>query len=131
VFEVEGDPARLVECNCSICDKKGFLHWIVDRAAFRLLTPWDELAEYRFGSGVARHLFCRTCGIHSFYVPRSHPDGWSVNARCVAGLDRTRVPVAPFDGQHWEEARAALDARPLGPAERSADEDVSKSGPDC
>lgn len=130
-FEVEGEPERLVECNCSVCVAKGFLHWIVDRARFQLLTPWEELAEYRFGTGVARHLFCRTCGIHSFYVPRSHPDGFSVNARCVAGLDRSRVPVVPFDGRHWEEARAALGVHPLGSGARSADKDVSESGADC
>lgn len=122
-FEVSGSPERLVECNCSICSKKGFLHWIVGRDAFRLCTPWDELSEYRFGTGVARHLFCRTCGVQAFYVPRSHPDGWSVNARCVDGLELARIPVLAFDGRDWERARAALESG-AAPAEQ----DVSESG---
>ena len=107
-FAVRGEPDRLFVCNCSICERKGYLHWIVPAADFELETPWQELAEYRFGTGTARHLFCRTCGIHAFYVPRSHPDAFSVNARCVEGLEREGIPLESFDGRHWEEARDAL-----------------------
>jgi hypothetical protein len=103
-FEVEGELRRVEECNCSICARRAYLHWIVPRAAFRLLTPWDALTAYRFGTGVAQHWFCRTCGICSFYVPRSDPDGISVNARCLEGADLARLEVVPFDGRHWEEA---------------------------
>lgn len=105
--EVE-EPLRAVVCNCSICDKKGFVHLIVGRDAFRLETPWEALAEYRFHTGTARHLFCRTCGIHSFYVPRSHPDGFDVNVRCLDGDALAAFDLEPFDGRRWEENVGAL-----------------------
>jgi hypothetical protein len=105
-FEVDGAPDQVVECNCSICTRKGYLHWIVPRASFRLLAGDDALATYRFGSGVARHHFCRHCGVASFYVPRSHPDGVDVNARCLDDIDVDGLPRQPFDGRHWEAAMA-------------------------
>ena len=109
-FEVEA-PADIVvsECNCSICSMTGYLHLIVVRERFRLLTGESELGEYRFGTGTARHLFCRHCGIKSFYVPRSHPDGFSVQARCLAPGTVTSMQVRPYDGRNWEAARAGLD----------------------
>ena len=104
-------PADIVvhDCNCSMCAKSGYLHLIVDRADFELLSGGESLSEYRFNTGAARHLFCGRCGIKSYYVPRSHPDGISVNARCLdAGCVRS-MTVLPFDGLNWEAARAALD----------------------
>jgi hypothetical protein len=92
------------ECNCSICSKSGTLHLIVPRERFRLLRGEQELTRYRFGTGVARHLFCRHCGIKSFYVPRSHPDGFSVNARCLDEGTVTRTSLRQFDGRNWERA---------------------------
>ena len=108
-FEVDA-PARLVvqDCNCSICSMSGFWHLIVPRQRFRLLRGADALAEYTFGSGVARHLFCRTCGVKSFYVPRSNPDGYSVNARCLDHTTVETIAVEPFDGRDWEASAGAL-----------------------
>ena len=104
-------PAELVvhECNCSMCARLAYLHLIVERADFELLAGEGELSEYRFNTGTARHLFCRRCGVKSFYVPRSHPDGISVNARCLDPGPSCTVTVVPFDGRNWEAARAALD----------------------
>lgn len=103
-------PVELIDCNCSICAKTGFLHLITNQADFHLLTDPGALAEYRFGTGTARHLFCRTCGIKSFYVPRSHPDGYSVNWRALDDTEGTPVAIVPFDGRgDWLDARAALD----------------------
>jgi hypothetical protein len=104
-FEVEApaDP-RVEECNCSICARSGFLHLIVPKERFRLLRGEDALSTYTFNTGAARHLFCRTCGIESFYVPRSHPDGYSVNARCLEPGTITRLEIRPFDGRNWEHA---------------------------
>jgi hypothetical protein len=112
-FEVDA-PARLVvqDCNCSICSASGFRHLIVPRERFRLLRGEHALAEYRFGSRVARHLFCRTCGVKSFYVPRSHPQGYSVNARCLDPASIEDVTVEPFDGRNWEASVGSLP--PLG-----------------
>jgi hypothetical protein len=108
-FEVEA-PARLTvqDCNCSMCSMTGYLHLIVPASRFRLLRGDDRLTAYTFNTGVARHLFCRRCGIKSFYVPRSNPDGFSVNARC---LDRSTIEdleIEAFDGRNWEQSAAAL-----------------------
>jgi uncharacterized protein (DUF1330 family) len=105
-FRVLGEPSGVTECNCSICGKKGFLHWIVPREAFELLSGADDLSEYRFNTGVAQHRFCRTCGVHSFYVPRSDPDKIDVNVRCLDGVDPKTLTIHAFDGQNWEESMA-------------------------
>jgi hypothetical protein len=108
-FRVRSGPDLEVhDCNCSICTRSGYLHLIVSQSDFQLLRGGSELTEYRFNTGTARHLFCRVCGIKSFYVPRSHPDGISVNARCLdPGMVRS-MRVLPFDGCHWEQARPTL-----------------------
>ena len=80
----------------------GYLHLIVPRARFRLLQGEDSLTTYRFNTGAAQHRFCKVCGIKSFYVPRSHPDGISVNARCLDPGTVTGTQVKPFDGGNWE-----------------------------
>ena len=85
---------------------KGFLHIIVAQADFELLAGRDALSTYRFNTGVAQHLFCGRCGIHSFYVPRSDPDKIDVNARCLDGIEAGALAIAPFDGRHWEAAMA-------------------------
>lgn len=103
-------PRRLevIECNCSICTMTGYLHVTVPHAAFRLLSDPAELSEYRFNTGSARHLFCRHCGIKSFYQPRSHPDCWSVNLRCVDGGGEHLGDLLRFDGRQWERAAREL-----------------------
>ncbi|MCU0759271.1 MAG: GFA family protein [Steroidobacteraceae bacterium] len=95
-----------LECNCSICRMSGFLHLIVPRSRFRLLRGETALAEYRFNTGVARHLFCRNCGVKSFYAPRSHPDGWSVNVRCLAPETVAGVEIELFDDNDRDAAQA-------------------------
>jgi len=108
-FEVEAPAAlELTECNCSMCRRAGYLHLIVPRDRFRLVSGRDALSSYRFHTGVAEHLFCATCGIKSFYVPRSHPDGISVNARCLDPGTVASQRVTPFDGAHWEESAGSL-----------------------
>jgi hypothetical protein len=101
----------LLECNCSMCSRSAYLHLIVAAGAFRLLAGAGDLVEYTFGTGVAKHRFCRHCGVKSFYVPRSHPDGYSVNARCLDPSTIASMNVRPFDGRHWESAREDLGAR--------------------
>lgn len=108
-FEVDA-PAVVdaLDCNCSICRMTGFLHLIVPSARFRLLDGEDALTEYRFNTGAARHLFCRYCGVKAFYVPRSHPDGFSVNVRCLDAGTVERVMVTPFDDNDRDAATAAV-----------------------
>jgi hypothetical protein len=95
-------------CNCSICARTGFVHIIVPESRFRLLQGRSELTEYVFNTGVAKHLFCRICGIKSFYRPRSNPDGWSVNARCLDEAEDLDIRIEPFDGKNWEAHAASL-----------------------
>ncbi|MDM7861244.1 GFA family protein [Alteromonas sp. ASW11-36] len=102
-FSVElPDEIEVEDCNCSVCSKFGFLHVIVPKSAFTLLDGDNELTEYRFNSGVAKHYFCATCGVKSFYIPRSNPDGVDVNLRCLDNRPPA-VRVVPFDGQNWEQ----------------------------
>jgi hypothetical protein len=103
-YRVSATLDRVTECNCSICGKKGFLHLIVPRGQFELVSGADELTTYRFNTGVAEHRFCRHCGIHSFYVPRSDPDKIDVNVRCLDGVDVAAITPLRFDGRNWETA---------------------------
>lgn len=101
-FEVEAPEILEVDrCNCSICTKAGFLHLIVPLGRFKLLTGEDSLATYTFNTGVAKHTFCKVCGIKPFYTPRSNPDGIDVNVNCIdtPGLV---MNITDFDGQNWE-----------------------------
>ncbi|MEH6791937.1 GFA family protein [Parasphingorhabdus sp.] len=102
------DAPELLDCNCSICRRTGFLHLIMDHVDFTLVQGGDYLTRYRFGSGQAEHLFCRHCGVKSFYQPRSHPDSWSVNYNCLDDGHGLDPRITRFDGQNWEKARAAL-----------------------
>lgn len=108
-FEFDA-PARVraQRCNCSICEMTGYLHLIVPSSRFRLLAGAEVLSMYTFNTGVARHLFCRLCGIKSFYVPRSNPDGYSVNLRCVDTAGFEAIEYEDFDGRRWERAGPAL-----------------------
>jgi hypothetical protein len=101
-FRVRADALEALDCNCSVCTKKGFIHLIVTRDAFELLEGEDALTTYTFNTGVAKHTFCRVCGVHAFYTPRSHPDGVDVNVRCLDGDALARFTVTPFEGAEWE-----------------------------
>ena len=103
------EAVEVLNCNCSICTMSGFRHLIVPHSDFLLLSGQDVLSSYRFGTGAAEHLFCGTCGIKSFYQPRSHPNAWSVNLNALDDRDELQVSVRQFDGRNWEKARAALD----------------------
>jgi hypothetical protein len=87
-----------------VCTKKGFVHLIVPLSDFELESGADALLSYRFNTGVAEHKFCATCGIHSFYTPRSDPDKVDVNVRCLDDVDLSALELESFDGKHWEEA---------------------------
>ena len=96
------------KCNCSICSKTGHIHLIVAREDFEVLQGREALTEYRFNTGTARHLFCRHCGIKPFYVPRSHPQGYSVNLNCLELAAEVQVAMEHFDGLHWRQNISGL-----------------------
>ncbi len=102
-WEAETDDDIVIdECNCSMCAAVGFLHLIVPKSRFRLIKGDKQLTEYTFNTRVAKHLFCSTCGVKSFYVPRSNPDGYSLNLRCMDRDQFSSITIRPFDGQNWE-----------------------------
>lgn len=102
-FRVRIRHWRALDCNCSICAKKGFEHLIVPPEDFQLVEGQASLTRYRFNTGVAEHRFCTTCGVHPFYTPRSHPDQIDVNVRCLDEDARARFQKTAFDGQRWED----------------------------
>ena len=103
-FRVAADLDGVTICNCSICTKKGIWHLIVPPERFELVRGEDDLTTYTFNTGVARHTFCRHCGVHPFYVPRSDPDKIDVNARCLDNFGALAINPKPFDGRNWEAA---------------------------
>jgi len=103
-YEVEApEDLKVSECNCSICSKSGYLHLIVPSSKFYLKSGEDNLETYTFDTQEAKHLFCKTCGIKSFYIPRSHPNGVSVNMRCLDESNIKTFTIEYFDGKNWEE----------------------------
>jgi hypothetical protein len=113
-FEVTA-PARLQvsDCDCSICSKSGYLHLIVPKSRFRILSGEDWLTTYEFNTRTAKHVFCSACGIKSFYVPRSYPEGYSVNARCLDEGTVEEMTVVHTDGKNWEKTHASGHGKPL------------------
>lgn len=108
-FEVDApDTISATRCNCSICTMVGYLHLFVGKKHFRLLQGEEAIHTYTFNSGVAQHYFCKHCGVKSFYVPRSHPDGFSVNVNCLEPVSIVSVEEEPFDGRNWEQNIAGL-----------------------
>ncbi|NVJ97710.1 MAG: GFA family protein [Alphaproteobacteria bacterium] len=102
-FELDA-PAdiKATRCNCSLCSMTGFVHVFATQDEFRITSGEENLTEYRFNTKTAKHLFCKICGVKSFYVPRSHPDGWSINLNCIAPDTIASVEFGDFDGANWE-----------------------------
>lgn len=102
-FEIDApEEIEVEDCNCSICAKAGFLHLILPMSKFRLLYGADALTTYTFNSGVAKHTFCKVCGVKPFYTPRSNPDGIDINVRCLDARPKS-IRIVPFDGRNWEQ----------------------------
>lgn len=108
VFEYESAPIPALECNCSICRRKGALWQAVDNDHFNILAGQDDLTLYQFGTKIAKHFFCKHCGVSTFSNPRIAPDKWAINLRCVDAVDLASLKVLPFDGKNWEQAAQAL-----------------------
>ncbi len=108
IFTVEANNEVEVEnCNCSVCQKSGFLHLIVPKSKFSITSGEENLTTYTFNTGVAQHYFCKTCGIKPFYIPRSNPDGVDININCL-DTKPEKINIVDFDGQNWEDNAAAL-----------------------
>ena len=100
-FEVDGEIGKVIECNCSICTKKGYLLWFVPRDALRLKTPEDDMAAYSFNKRTIRHQFCPTCGCSPFGIGADPSGGEkaAINVRCLEGVEVAGLEIVPFDGR--------------------------------
>lgn len=108
-WEAETDDDVVIDrCNCSICSMTGFLHLIVPASRFRLLKGVNAISTYTFNTGVAKHHFCKRCGVKSFYVPRSNPDGFSLNLNCMDRSQFASIEIRDFDGRNWEKNAESL-----------------------
>ncbi len=109
-FEVDADLSRLIDCNCSMCAKKGAVHHSVAPECFRLIAGAEDLRLYQFNKKIAQHFFCRTCGIHTYSHPRTAPEKFNVNVRCLDDFDvrAEDFEMSLFDGRNWEDAFAAM-----------------------
>ncbi len=101
-------PLKAIQCNCSMCEKSGLLHVVTPASKFRVISGEDNLSCYTFNSHIAKHYFCTTCGIRPFYIPRSNPDGFSVNARCIDPYPE-QLEIEAFDGKNWEKYAHSLE----------------------
>jgi hypothetical protein len=107
-FEIDAQPTRLSQCNCSICSAKGALYVpVVEISELRIISGSSELTPYQFNTRTATHYFCKHCGIHTFHRPRMNPQLWSANAHCLSDLDIGSLPVTQFDGRNWEASARA------------------------
>ena len=100
-FEAEGELEQVIACNCSICSKRGSLHWFVPREKFRLLTPEEDMSTYTFNKHIIKHHNCPKCGC-SPYSEGIAPSGnytMAINARCLDDVDLSPVKVTQFDGR--------------------------------
>ena len=110
-FEVRANLEYVVDCNCSLCRRRGALWHGASDANLRILTGEADLVLYQFNTNTAKHYFCSHCGVHSFTRPRLDPSRWAVNVRCIDGVDLLSIEVRPFDGADWEAAATALHER--------------------
>jgi hypothetical protein len=111
-FEVTANLDYVVECNCSICRRRGALWHGAKESDLRILSGEADLTLYQFGTNTAKHYFCRHCGIHPFVRPRLDPTRWAFNVLCVDGVDAKSLPVRQFDGENWEAAAKAFQRPP-------------------
>ena len=107
-FRVRSPSNEVVSCNCSMCAKRADLQLIVSIRDFEILRGESDLVLYQFNTRVARHRFCRVCGIHPFNTPRSNPDSVAVNVRCLDQPHLDGWSVETFDGENWAQSIGQL-----------------------
>jgi hypothetical protein len=100
-YAFEGDIGTVLDCNCSLCEKRGGLLQFIPASAFTLKTPRENLGTYKFNKHVIDHHFCLTCGVSPFSEGKG-PKGETmvaINARCVEGLDPRKLDVKFHNGR--------------------------------
>lgn len=100
-YEVDADLDRTITCNCSRCQKLGFVLAFAPRDDFVLKRGEENLTDYQFNKKQIRHLFCKTCGVESFAFGE-RPDGAAVvaiNVNCLEGVDPRALESSHVDGR--------------------------------
>jgi len=108
-FEVIADIDHARVCDCSICRRRGALNFRIAKENLHLLTPWEYLSQYRWGTQTACDYFCPVCGIQPFRRPSAPSeeelragvkpfDGWAINLRCVEGINIDALPLVRIHG---------------------------------
>ena len=92
-FEVDMDLDHVRVCDCSLCRKRGALNHRVSDSDLRPATPLDEMTLYQWHTRTAKDYFCPVCGILPFRRPRTAPEVWTVNVRCLEGVELDSIPV--------------------------------------
>jgi hypothetical protein len=111
-FELQAKLTNAMDCNCSLCRRKGALWHGASDSRLRILSGEEDLVLYQFGTLTAKHYSCKYCGISPFTRPRLDPSKWAVNVRCIDGLDLSALEIRKFDGENWEAAAQRLHAKP-------------------
>lgn len=102
-YEVETDLSNVIECNCSICSRSGYVLSFVPGAQFKLLSGEDALSSYHFNKKQIDHQFCKHCGVRSFARGKK-PDGtpmFAINLRCLEGVDLKSLNIKQVDGKSY------------------------------
>ena len=100
-FTLEGDIGQVIDCNCSMCRRRGALLAFFPRSAMTLSTPESDIATYTFNKHAIRHRFCETCGVGPFGEgthPKTGEATVAINVRCLPGVDLASLTVIPYDG---------------------------------
>lgn len=102
-YEADVDLGKVIECNCSHCEKRGLLLSFIPSAQFRLVSGEDVLVDYQFNRKIIHHLHCRTCGVEAFSrgTGKDGAPTVAVNVRCLDGIDLPVLSPTPFDGKSW------------------------------
>lgn len=106
-FDLDGDAGRVdeaIDCNCSMCRRKGALLAAFPREALTLTTPETEMGTYTFNKHHIQHHFCPKCGVAPFSEAENPKTGarmMMVNLRCLPEVDLSAVKVTHFDGASY------------------------------
>jgi hypothetical protein len=102
-YNVSVDLESTITCNCSRCQRMGFVLAFAPRESFQLNSGEEALTEYLLNKKKIRHLFCKTCGVESFAYGEM-PDGTptvAINVNCLEGVEPRELASQHVDGRNY------------------------------
>ncbi len=94
---LETDLKIVKQCNCSICKRKNAKMNILPKDAIISISGEENLSTYQFGTNVAKHYFCKNCGIYTHHQRKSDPNGIGVNIGCIDDIDSFQYDADVLD----------------------------------